>query len=97
MLLGSDDYFLPTVTMYFDDIIDRLEFQGETLAVREFNAKNEHIKISPERTSFDQMVYSRDNPKKWLTTHPVSRMKWCNRFKHPRFPSARTRTDHFPI
>lgn len=99
MLLGSDDYFLPTITMYFDDIIDKLEFQGETLAIREFNAKNEHIKISPVHTAFDQVktyMYT-EKSKEWLIQHPVSRIKWCNRFNHPRFSSLRTSTHHFPI
>ncbi|GHT01163.1 hypothetical protein AGMMS50276_28620 [Synergistales bacterium] len=48
MLLGADKYFLPLVYMYFDDIMADLEFQCETLAIKDFNAKQNLMKISPE-------------------------------------------------
>jgi hypothetical protein len=48
MFFNDDEHFLPIVRMYFCDIGDQREFQGETLAVREFNAKSKDVKISPE-------------------------------------------------
>lgn len=49
MLFEDDKYFLPIIYMYFDDIHPHLEFQGEQLAIVEFNAKSQDIKISPEK------------------------------------------------
>lgn len=54
MLEGDVRNFLPIVSMYFDDIGGTLEFQGETLAVKEFNARNRLRKISPEHESFGE-------------------------------------------
>jgi len=69
MLLEDDKYFIPIITMYFDDLRPGLEFQGENLAIKEFNAKSEIMKISPEGCSL--------------------KMKLCNRFSHPLFPTSR--------
>ena len=42
-------FFLPIISMYFDDIgFGKSEFQGEALAIREFNSRNGQLKISPE-------------------------------------------------
>lgn len=88
MLLEDDKYFLPTITMYFDDTSDRLQFQGESLAIREFNVRNEHIKISPERTSFENMFLHEMSD--CNITKQRLRMKWCHRFNHLKFPTTRT-------
>lgn len=90
MLLQDDKYFVPIVTMYFDDIFDSMEFQGETLAVKEFNARSKDIKISPEHTNFDQVwMHSESNINDWKYIY-LSAMKWCNRFNHPRYTTKRT-------
>ena len=66
----SDNYFLPRVQMYFDDIFPEYEFQGENLAIKEFNDRNTMIKISPER-----MYYSDYRAK----------TKICHRFSHEKY------------
>lgn len=49
MLEGDSNYFLPRVQMYFDDIHPEWECVGETLAIKEFNARHcGKIAISPE-------------------------------------------------
>lgn len=91
MLLEDDKYFTPIITMYFDDIMDQIEFQGETLAIKEFNEKSESMKISPEHTGFNQVwLHSESNMADWKCPHSISRMKWCNRFYHPRYATKRT-------
>jgi hypothetical protein len=90
MLLEDDRYFLPVITIYFDDILDTIEWQGEALAIKEFNAKNDSIKISPERTGFDQVyMHSPIIPGNWLQPNRITRFKWCHRFFHSRYNTTR--------
>ena len=73
LLAGEDDYFLPTVYMYFDDMDKGTEFDGESLAIKEFNTKYDHLKISPEiYVESDSINY---------------KLKQCNRYLHSRFNS----------
>lgn len=44
----DDKYCLPRINIYFDDILNSYEFQGEALAIKEFNTNNKDYKISPE-------------------------------------------------
>jgi hypothetical protein len=80
--------------MYFDDITNNWQFQGEMLAIKEFNTKSEEIKISPEfiqcplrwtervNTNSIFLYYKPDTPShEW----GMSRLKICMRFSHPRF------------
>jgi hypothetical protein len=91
MLLEDDKYFLPIVTMYFDDIMDQLEFQGETLAIKEFNESNKTMKISPEHTGLDAVwLTSEAKSTDWVKANQFAHLKWCNRFCHPRFSTPRT-------
>ena len=39
---------MPRTCIYFDDISPKYEFQGEALAIKEFNKENEKFKISPD-------------------------------------------------
>lgn len=69
-LNNDDDFFMPRVYMYFDDIYPEYEFQGESLAIKEFNQKSEDMKIAPEYiTYFDYRM----------------KTKICSRFKHPKY------------
>jgi len=88
MLLESDKYFLPIIMMYFDDIFSNLEFQGEFLAIKEFNAKSKSVKISPEYRNFN---FS----KNFTGIMNLERFKWCNRFNHPLFATKRVNTNQF--
>jgi hypothetical protein len=47
---GEDKYFLPRLSMYFDDIIgaDHSDFTGERLAMADFNSQSQNAKISPD-------------------------------------------------
>ena len=91
MLLEDDKYFTPVVTMYFDDNFDSIEFQGETLAIKEFNQKNESMKISPEHTAFNNVkISSAINMGEWKAPLNISKIKWCNRFYHPLYATKRT-------
>lgn len=58
---NEDKFFLPRVSMYFDDIITDYEFQGEQLAICEFNRLYDKYKISPEKSSI--IPYFRGNVK----------------------------------
>lgn len=51
MLSGDPNHFLPRVQMYFDDIIFGHECLGESLAVKDFNAEQADVRISPETTA----------------------------------------------
>lgn len=66
----QNNFFLPRIHIYFDDIFPEYEFSGENLAIKEFNARNEYIKLSPEH-----IVYS-DYRKK---------IKVCHRFLHEKY------------
>ena len=71
MLESDDKWYLPRVYMYFDDISPEYEFQGEALAIKEFNHRNEALKISPECT-YGELVFKRK-----IKTH--------HRFTHPKY------------
>ncbi len=97
MLRADDERFTPIVTMYFDDVFGELEFQGESLAIREFNESSETVKISPEGIAGVNMMPALLNrfheyPFKWN-----AQLKWCNRFAHPRFASPRVAAESLGI
>ena len=85
MLTGDNKHFLPFFPIYFDDIFDDLEFQGEMLAIHEFNEKHSHLKIAPEHKCFEGDSSFLNN--KYLNS---TKMKIQHRFKHPKYPSTRT-------
>lgn len=98
MLLEDDKYFVPIITMYFDDIFDDIEFQGETLALKEFNKKSETIKISPEHSDFNRVrLRSEIEHTQWVANNLITRLKWCNRFNHPNFVPKRTKNYLLPL
>ena len=71
MIEMEDNYFLPRIYMYFDDISPAYEFQGEALAIKEFNRRHEDMKISPEGT-YGEPEYKR-------------KIKTCHRFYHEKY------------
>jgi hypothetical protein len=81
MLLEDDKHFLPIVQMYFDDIFESLEFQGENLAIKEFNAKSKHCKISPEFRSESGLLAPE--------LRYMLRIKQCVRFTHEKLARPR--------
>jgi hypothetical protein len=48
MLLEPDEWFLPVVHLWFDDLAITSDFSGEWLAIKNFNARSENSKIIPE-------------------------------------------------
>jgi hypothetical protein len=74
----DDKFFLPEVQMYFDDIKPYSEYTSEALALREFNAEHENMKITPENT------YN-------INDNSMNKIKRLMRFDHPLFPAL---TDH---
>jgi hypothetical protein len=87
MLLTDDAHWLPRVQMFFDDISygRGTVFQGELLAVKEFNLANEKIKISPEIwNSHERMEYILGAPN-------ATKIKECHRFNHPKYNQNITR------
>jgi hypothetical protein len=90
MLLNDDKYFLPIVTLYFDDIAYEHEFQGEALAIKEFNANNKDMKISPEGfkhlapKGYTQHLAPKDNAQ-----FQAMFMKTCHRFNHFKYATTR--------
>jgi len=98
MLLGDDKYFIPMPLIYFDDIPDQVQFQGEYLAIKEFNAKSEFIKISPEYSGFNTLFYHSENDMSvWKQPNVVSRIKYLHRFKHPKYASTRKTKNNISI
>jgi len=85
LLLNDDKFFLPKVSMYFDDIRYAYDFQGEALAIKEFNKKDEYIKIAPE-----SYCYSNDPIYSGLEPY-LGRLKYCLRFKHKKWDFCKTK------
>ncbi len=85
MLEGDAHRFLPIVSMYFDDIGGALEFQGEALAITEFNARSRLRKISPERESFGEYNFGGRR-------YGFSKLKACLFFDHPDFSDKKFAT-----
>lgn len=83
-LLAREDHenFLPRIYMYFDDVSPYYLFSGETLAIKEFNKKNENIKISPETTTYDSCEM---------------KIKVCHRFKHEKYNLPLQDIDELPL
>ena len=86
MLKNNDEHFLPRVMMYFDDILWDSSFNGELLAVKEFNQATETMKIAPESlyestNNFPLRVY--DNYHKGH--HMFNNIKINHRFNHPKY------------
>jgi hypothetical protein len=65
--------------MYFDDVYSGTVFQGELLAISEFNRSNENLKISPEL--LDQNVLLEEKVGKLYS----ARIKECHRFNHEKY------------
>ena len=97
MLLGNDKFFLPTITMYFDDVYGITEFQGESLAIKEFNTLSNNVKISPEGLDFQwvhtEAIKHLDDARLYF----LLRLKWCNRFNHPRYCTSRKKVKNMNI
>ncbi len=67
----DNEKLMPRIYMYFDDISPLYEYQGEGLAIKEFNKRNELMKITPE--GFD------DGP------DYKRKVKVCHRFNHEKY------------
>ena len=74
LLQKENKWFTPRIRMYFDDVRAEYEWQGEGLAVKEFNMKYDEIKISPEGMNWSYI----DCPDR-----KTLRIKMCHRFTHP--------------
>ena len=85
----KDEYFLPRVFMYFDDISALQEGMGEEKAIIEFNQTNNgRIRISPERVSdnIDWIGNGYLVKTSWLYdgkyAYAKARLKICHRYEH---------------
>jgi len=78
LLNQSEEYFLPRVQMYFDDICFGREESGEALAIRDFNAQGQFIKIAPE-TTYTPPTETLDRDYNSF----LYRLKEVHRFQHP--------------
>ena len=92
MLLGDDDYFLPIIAMYFDDVSADYQFQGEWQAVSEFNEKSEFIKISPNDPLLNHNIKWKEGTQWW-----ASKLKQCYRFNHNRFTRSDVNKRQLPL
>lgn len=81
MLESPPENFLPIVNMFFDDIGASLQFQGEALAIKEFNARNRMSKISPETESFGEFNFHGRR-------YGFSKLKACHLFEHPLYSQS---------
>lgn len=82
LLQKENEWFVPRVRMYFDDVRPEYEWQGEALAIKEFNSNSDEIKISPEGMNWSYI----DNPDR-----KTLRIKMCHRFSHPNYNSNKSR------
>ena len=74
--------FLPRIYMYFDDVSPQYEFSGETLAIKEFNQRNDDKKIAPENT---------------FIIVPEMKSKICHRFSHDKYNLPLLDIDELPL
>jgi hypothetical protein len=80
---ADENKFLPRVICYFDDIIGDLddaynEFTGELLAIREFNAAHEHIKVArAQGLRFYGSRLPREWPEQIFVAHFFQHNKYC--------------------
>lgn len=74
---ASQKNFIPRPILYFDDFVLTSEFEGEYLAINNFNKKNKDCKISSIGELAEQMsIYW----KKWIFL--AKRLKTFTNFKH---------------
>jgi hypothetical protein len=88
MLQGDDKHFLPIVSMYFDDVHDRMAFQGECLAISEFNKKSKTMKISPETMNLDWISERSIKHLDDARINSLLRCKELHRFEHPLYSTT---------
>lgn len=81
LLEENAESFLPLVNMYFDDVGGDIGFQGEALAIHEFNTRHELRKISPELESFGEYNFHGRR-------YGFSKLKTCLLFDHSSFTAA---------
>ncbi|MDR1321199.1 MAG: hypothetical protein LBK56_07200 [Gracilibacteraceae bacterium] len=88
MLLEPDDWYLPIVYMWFDDLAVGSDFSGEWLAIKEFNAKSLNSKITPE-----DMFSGRSDDCGFLMAGDLSvgatQQKRNVRYSHPKWATAK--------
>jgi hypothetical protein len=88
-LLDNDDkYFLPVISMYFDDIVYSNLDHGESQAIIEFNREHKNIHIAPE-IYVDYNALNLTHPQlvdQWLP----ARIKFCFRYNHPKYSKDST-------
>ena len=83
LLESADDYFLPRVFMYFDDIRWNTSLiSGESLAIKEFNTKHNTMKISPESGYDSYYCAPIDFANGGRKFHGI---KTCHRFLHKNY------------
>jgi hypothetical protein len=68
----NEDMLIPRVWMYFDDLHSEYEYQGEDLAIKEFNKRNSEFNISPEGRIHIKEDFNRN-------------LKVMNVFKHSKY------------
>ena len=86
---SDNDLFLPRVSLYFDDVVGKIEqdyneYTGELLAIKEFNDGNQKIKIAEDR-------FFRSLPLNFAWHHSTYTMHRFNSNKYGNFVS-----DHNP-
>lgn len=71
VLKGDEEKYLPTVSMYLDDIAqyESNQWCGELAAIHEFNAANDMRKIDEDRTLFDRPIPNAKWHKKMFAIH----------------------------
>lgn len=72
------DKFMPRIYMYFDDVMKGYECLGENVAIKQFNARNDAIQISPEGADGTLFwLHGRNIPH-----NPADNIKICHLFEH---------------
>jgi hypothetical protein len=76
-------YFFPRVFMYFDDTLGTSNFNGELLAINEFNSNNESQKIDLIQLKAEQLSLSWKN---WI--YLAKKYYYLHNFDHPEYSKA---------
>lgn len=85
-------HFLPRVFMYFDDTLGTSNFNGELLAINEFNSKNEIQKIDTIQLKAEQMSLTWKN---WI--YLAKKFYYLHNFNHPEYSKAINSKHELPI
>lgn len=89
---NKPDHFLPRIFMYFDDTLGTSNFNGELLAINEFNTNNENQKIDLMQLKAEHLSLSWQ---KWI--YLAKKFYYLHNFDHPKYSDPIVSKHQLPI